>query len=328
MTVSALPRGGAALPVRVATALRSLVVGALFCLTPLTALIALGWISRRTRGTILARWGGPSEAPGWVLGPAGHGWLIRALGGLAANIRAGVSAATGLAVLTLPFSFLWLGAWWAGWENSFNKGYEQAAVGPLVWLAGTLLSLPILNHLPIAMAHAASEARLSAFFEWRRIRSVAVASGWRLVWLSMLGVLLAIPVLILRAIPIFIEDLVPGFSDMATDRQREIGDMLRLIGAAVAFLYVLILREQAALAYARAAPVAARGGDGAAWRAHPAADVAPEARPPRRVMSAIWTGLAALTWAALAVLIVVGQFLNYAQVNWLTHPAFLLPWVN
>jgi len=86
--------------------------------------------------------------PGWVMGPRGAGLVVRLLGGLGANVSAGVRMLAGLAIWTLPFTILWLGAWWAGWENSLNKGYEQAQIGPAVFLAGTILALPLLTLLP------------------------------------------------------------------------------------------------------------------------------------------------------------------------------------
>ena len=316
------------LPLRALGLLKNLVIGILLCFTPLTALLALGWLTRRMGASVAGRWGQQAPPPGWLLGPRGAGRIARAAGGLAANIRSGVITALGLAMLTLPFTALWLGAWWAGWENSFNKGYEQAGVGPSVWMLGGLISLPLLAHLPLALAHAAAEDRLGAFFEWRRIRSIAAAAGWRLPALALTSVIPAMGFLGLRVAPVFIEDIVPGFAAMTAAEQVQVADTLGLLGAALAFTMLLVLRHWAAVTYAGAAPRAAAGRHAALWHGHVAAGVSARGRTPSRVLATFWVLLACAIWIALPVQLVVGQFMNYDAVLWLTHPLFLLPWAG
>ena len=82
----------------------NLILGTLFCLTPVTALIVLGWLMRRMRMVALRHAGLPYQPPGWILGAAGNGRIARVLGGFAANIREGVMAATALALATAPFT--------------------------------------------------------------------------------------------------------------------------------------------------------------------------------------------------------------------------------
>jgi Protein of unknown function (DUF4013) len=173
-------------------------IGTVLCAGPVTAVVALGWLTRRQGFHARDRFGAAEEAPGWLLGPrevAGRpsGRLARALGGLAANIRAGLMALVALMAWTLPFTLLWLGAWWAGWENSFNKGYEQAFVGPSIFLLGAILAALILPALPLMLAHLAAEDRLSAAFELRRLRSLIAQAGWRIPALSLLTVIFALP---------------------------------------------------------------------------------------------------------------------------------------
>jgi hypothetical protein len=328
MTSLASPAATARLPVRLFRAMFNLVAGSVLCLSPLTALLALGWLSRRMAARVDARLGRAAVHPGWILGPRGKGWIVRLLGGLAANIRDGVIAAAGLAALTLPFTMLWLGAWWAGWENSFNKGYEQSAVGPVTWLLGALIALPILAHLPLALAHGSAEGRFGAFFEYRRIRSVFRAAGWRVAWLALVSVLLCVPFLGVRALPVFIEGIVPGFADMTAAEQLQIAQVFDFAGASLAFVIVLLLRDYASSIYARAVPCAARGHAKAVWQDHDAHAVDSKAREPSRPMAAFWLIMSCAIWSGLPILIVMGQFMNYAPVLWLTHPVFLLPWTG
>lgn len=296
-----------ALPGRLIGLVRDLVVGTLLCLSPLTALIALGWLTRVMGATIARRTGAEVQPVGWILGPRGQGGVTRIAGGLAANIRGGVLTAAGLAILTLPFTLAWLGAWWAGWENSFNKGYEQASVGPLVWMIATAVALPILAHLPFALAHFAAEGRFAAFFEVRRIRAVFAAAGWRAVWLAFLSSLAVVSFFGLRGLPVFVEGIIPGFAEMTPEDQMRVARGFTLFGAALAFGAMLFLRQRAAAIYARACL---------------------RLDPPSRLARGLWLTLAMVLWLALPVAIVFGQFLNYDPLLWLTHPLILLPWAG
>jgi len=286
-----------ALPWRLIGLARDFTIGGLLCLHPVTAVIALGWLTRRMGAVLVA----DAPAPGWLLGPSGAGRISRAFGGLAANIRDGLRTLAGLALLTLPFTALWLGAWWAGWENSFNKGYEQAAIGPLVWFGATAYALLILPHLPFALAHAARAQTLGAFTHWRTIRRMRAAAGWRGPWLALVSVILALPLLGAQALPVFIEDIVPGFGQMAPGEQHSIAGLIALLTAAYSFASLYILRLMAARIAARP--------------------------PSRRWLSPLWLILSCVIWFGLVAQIVIAQFMNYDPLKWLTHPFILLPWV-
>ena len=81
---------------RLAGALKSMVLGSLLCLTPITALIVLGWLMRRMRFVSATRAGLATDRPGWIMSRRGAGASGRLLGGLAANIREGLLAALSL----------------------------------------------------------------------------------------------------------------------------------------------------------------------------------------------------------------------------------------
>ena len=141
--------------------LRDLIVGTLLCLSPITSILALGWIIRRMHLSIRRRNGDAGAVPGWILGERGSGWLGRLIGGLAANIRVGLSGALSLGLVSLLFTLPWLLAWWAGWDNSFNKGYEQAWAGPALFFTGIGAYLFVMLHLPMALAHQAATGTLA-----------------------------------------------------------------------------------------------------------------------------------------------------------------------
>ncbi len=281
-----------------ARTVKDAVFGTVLCLNPVTSVLVLGWLMRRMRAQARGE-----ARPGWILGDSGRGPAARIAGGLAANIRAGLVTGAGLASLTLPFSALWLFAWWAGWENSFNKGYEQAWVGPVTGFGACLVAVVVLTFLPYALAHHAVEGRFGAFFEWRRIRHAAALAGWRGVGLAVLTVLLAFPHFLGRALPVFVEEIVPEFPQRPPEEQAAIADLAALITAAYAFAALTFLRGMAMRLYLRTCEAVALSR-----------------------LAIFWIAIQAVVWFGLVALIFVGQFMNHAWALWLTHPFFLLPW--
>jgi hypothetical protein len=307
-------------------------IGTLLCTGPVTAVIALGWLTRRQGHLARDRFGAAEEAPGWLLGPREAngrptGRFARALGGLAANIRSGLMALTALLAWTLPFTLLWLGSWWAGWENSFNKGYEQAFVGPSVFLLGAFVAALILPALPLVLAHLAAEDRLSAAFELRRLRGLVAQSGWRIPALALLTAIFAVPFFGARGLITTATDWAPWIEDLTPDEASALRGQIALGLAALAFLSAWTLRALAARTYASAAPQAAGLRPGL-WDGTQAAEAARPARSRSRLMTGLWYGIAMALTMALAFLILAGQFLDHAWWRWLFHPALTLPWAG
>lgn len=314
------------------SALRSWIIGTLLCLTPPGSIIALGWLSADMSRIAHRRAGLPADPHRpvrWLLGRPGTGWISRALGGLAGNIRAGLHMVVGLIGFTLPFSAFWLSAWWAGWENSFNKGYEQSFVGPLLGFAGIGVFVVVMIYLPMAMAHQAVENRAFAAFEIKRIRSAVAHSGWRYVMLALVTVFFALPVFASRGLPAFAESIYPGIAEMTVSQIADLRFLIDIVTGAYIFASLVILRRWAARVYANAVLRAGTGWDADLWAGSALSggfSTTGTRRPWRLFRFVQFTGLAVI-WTGLAVLIFLGQFLNHDWHVWLTHPYFLLPWV-
>lgn len=297
------------------TGFKNLTIGSLLCTTPFTAVIVLGWMLRHMRSVTDRRLGGTSAGQrysvrtNWLLGHTGSGRVARCFGGLWLNVSIGVSGFVTLAIATLPFSGLWLLSWWAGWENSFNKGYEQSWVGASLGLAGVVIGLFIMPLLPMAVAHMASERRWSALFEISRIRRLVGLASWHYVILSLLLVLGAVPVFAFRLFPVFVEHIIPGFTDLSADAVSDIAGMLAVLKGLYVFVAMVLLRGWSARVYSAAVLQA-----GAGRRAGKLG------RFSRMVLlPVIWFGLVAQIY--------VGQFLNHNWVFWTNHPFLLLPWL-
>ncbi|MDJ0824583.1 MAG: DUF4013 domain-containing protein [Rhodobacter sp.] len=302
----AVPRAG--ILARALRCLIDLILGTLLCLTPVTAILALGWLMRRMRVSTLRRRGQSPPLPGWILGPRSAGWPTSLLGGLAANIREGAAAVISLSLATLPFSFPWLLAWWAGWDNSFNKGYEQAFAGPALFFFGIAIFLAVMIHLPMALAHQAATSRWLAVFELREVRRSVRHTGWGHVLFAFTTVFFALPLFASRGLPVFVEGIIPGFADFTPEHVQQVENAARLAVAAYVFASYWWLRTWSARLYAAAQKRAEAG------------------QTPARTARAVCTLALIAIWFALVVLIVVAQFLNHSWWAWALHPAFGLPW--
>ncbi len=305
----------------------ALCLGTLLCVAPVTSLIALGWLSRRMCWRIHQQFGMQTDTPGWVMGLRERGRWERALGGLSANISHGLRSLTALAAWSLPFTALWLGAWWAGWENSFNKGYEQAFAGPSAFLAGLLIAAVLLPVIPLMLAHMAAEGRLAAAFQLRRLRSVVAQSGWRFAALAVLTFGAGLPFIGLHGFATLAPGAFPAIGAMTGDDLAGLRNMLALGAAAYAFATLWVLRSIAARIYAFAAPRAA-GVQPGLWDGSLAAEVAVPARHRSRLMTALWVMLGMAAGTGFGLQIVVAQFINHAWWRWVFHPFFALPWAG
>lgn len=271
------------------------------------------------------------------------------LGGLWANVREGIRAVACTYVLTLPGCFLWLAAWYDGWNNSFTKGYEQAAVGPLTGVLGSVLFIAAMVYVPMAWAHLAATGRAWAFFQFSLVWSLIRRRLGSVVLFAAAFSLLTLPVSVLRAAPAFFTNIDPTLESATPERIRQVANTYILLGGAymlLAFLIVHLLAGRmyrvALLGLLRAEPRRAdelppdlRAGlaqlglipEGPPGRRHPlVAVVVGTGRTTVRV--ALWAGLLVL-WFTVVAQIFVGEFLNHHPVaGWLNQPLIHLPSIH
>jgi hypothetical protein len=176
-------------------------------------------------------------------------------------------------------------------------------------------------------AHLATEDRLSAAFELRRLRSLIAQSGWRVPALALLAALSAIPFVAARGLITTATDWAPWIEVLPPDDIASLTGRITLALAAFAFLGGWIVRALAARLYARAAPRAA-GLKPGLWDGTAAAEAAGPSRPASRLLTTLWYGLAMAITLGLAFLILAGQFLDHAWWRWIFHPALTLPWAG
>lgn len=317
----------------------SIVISIVLVLTPFTAVLVLGWfmrIMRRETAIALYRYGAGEKsrtqalsrlAASEELGPLQRfpGWWR----GIAETLRAGLKATMALAIATLPFGALLLLSWWAGWENSFNKGYEQAWVGPLVALLGAVVAVFVLVHLPMALAHHAAERRIGAIWELRVIRQLIARVRWRYLIFTLCLVLASGPLYLAQIVPTFIEGVFPDLATADADEVKAFAFKWHLSFSIYLVLVVLLLRRWGARLYGRA--VVANGGQGGGFANLMRQELGvPELRnqaPGRRWPGVVTTLLTAAAWFGFIAALYVAQFANHAWWNWVNFPMVSLPWI-
>jgi hypothetical protein len=339
-------------------------LGALFTLTPITAVLVVGWTQRSAARTVARRWeahaGSPAgdehrHWPRWIMaddagtlftearrsGPVRAIALsLRALfGSLAENAYAGIRALVPIAIILAPAGVLWALSWWAGWDNSFNKGYEQAFMGQLIALAGIAYFIVAMTLLPLAEIRQAVNNSWASFFDIPFLRRAAREVQFGLIGLTALFVTAGFVVAVMKVAPL-------GLGNSTTDPEalRLLAERYPLLVAAALFPLYVALRVAAAHVYARATLKLAAKND---------AGFAPQERallqqfgvnfseqPARTALKrtalgagtilsgAIASAVALALWFGLVAEIYVSQFLVHDWTHWINHPLIQLPWTG
>ena len=109
----------------------------------------------------------------------------RFLRALFIQYRNGVLSLFNTWLLTLPFALVWLWMWWAGWNNTFSRGYEEEGLAAVLSVASVIGFSFIMLYLPIAQARRALHGRWKSFFDFRAVRAIARHVRFRLLILAL-----------------------------------------------------------------------------------------------------------------------------------------------
>src|SRR2546429_8683233 len=90
--------------------------------------------------------------------------------------------------------------WYDGWNNSFNKGYEQFSVGPGVSVLGILLFITAMLYVPMAQARQAVTGNWRCFYQFRLIRTLVRRRWFACFGLAALYALCSLPILVLLSV--------------------------------------------------------------------------------------------------------------------------------
>lgn len=350
-------------------------IGMACCQSLLFSFLLVGWTYRFMQRTALKAWWKRSRSPtplneflysndhlsrpNWIVHQSFRETFrthrLKALfHSLWLNFRLGVAGAFNTFVLTLPGCALMLFGWYDGWNNSFNKGYEQFSVGPATSWFGIFLFAAAMLYVPMAQARQAISGEWRAFYQWRLV--------WRLVrlrWLQSLGIaavyaLVSFPILFLRAGAPYLQGKASKMSAaelMALPHDQIVQSLNQyFFWCALLILPAFVfVRWLAARNYAAGAAIAIKKGIIAAFGLSDFERGAlarlnmlePAPSTPRhillRVAARVWRfGLRSaavtaifLAWVIYIFELYICQFFHYIPgLGWLNHPLVQLPWFH
>ncbi|MCZ6642947.1 MAG: hypothetical protein O7F71_15325 [Gammaproteobacteria bacterium] len=230
-----------------------------------------------------------------------------AIVGLWAKIKFGVAGTLTLASLTLIPGILWTFAWHAGWDNSFNKGYEQAAVGPLTGVLGIVIFLLIMPYVQIAQASHMATGDWRAFYRIRENLKLWSGAPISAALLPVLYALAGLPLFLLFALPTFL----PQMTNYADVTDAEVLGRLRawyLLGGLLFVPLLFGIKRAVVWVYLRAVTATPRH---------------------TRLRLVICYPIVAALWFLVVAQLFGGQFINnHGAQGWLNLPLIQLPWVN
>lgn len=356
-------------------------VGMIFCQTLLGSILIVGWTYRIMQRVIYKRWWSQSPLrrsglsfqeylgqspqtrlhlhwPNWILQQnfleVIRGRPIKAfVQSLWLNFKVGFRGIVNTWVLTLPGCVLMLFSWYDGWNNSFNKGYEQAPVGPLTGILGLILFVLPMLYIPMAQARQAATGEWRSFYQFRLVRRLVLRRWPACLGLAALYALVSLSILILRVLPQYFPQMghqtVEALAALPKAQLRNNLNGYFFWCATIVLPAFVALRVLAARIYATGLLSAVEhGAIPPDWLASSErmelerlnllqVNTAPKRHLLLRMVGdtvnwIVW-GIAAvsmfLVWFAFVAQIYVAQFLNYIPgIGWLNQPLVQLPFFH
>ena len=362
--------------------------GVVLCLTPVTAILVLGWTGRAMRRTAVKTWYRRSadvgdgnfaatmalredtahlaKWPNWIVSQQFGARISSAFtagipvrrrirhlfaalfGSLRENFSLGLQMALNCWVITLPACLLWLLGWWAGWENSFNKGYEQAWVGPVTALTGVAIFIAAMIHLPLAQARQAVTGHWRSFYDFSLSHQLRRLGRLPALWLVILYLVAGFLVMGAKIAPLGIGNYIDGLPQpLSAENVALIKAGWPLAVAGLVFTLFVALHLVAARHYAGKIASGIANGRLSAEVLLPVErrflnrfGLTESVEPVRRniiLRSVAWSGASVgsvaillamiVGWGAFSFQIFFAQFLNHSWVAWLNLSLVQLPWM-
>ncbi len=370
---------------RAALAVWKFLFGVLLTQTLLGSILVVGWTWRAAQRAVQKRWWKLSGAtgacfcdfvqcssfhrslggwPNWIL-EHNRAWLsahrtpgsakLARIGkslvhSLWLNLKIGVQAIFNTWVLTMPGCVMMLFSWYAGWHNSFNKGYEQAIVGPVTGFGGIALFIAAMYYVPMAQIRQASTGDWRAFYQFKLVWQLIRKKWLACFALALLYTAFSVPVTILKTVPEFFIQMNPSLADRSPAELLKFAKTYYFYSAFILFAAFVILRIAAARIYA--ASLLANLQSGALteeslaeneWETLHRLDLLTVPPQPERhvlVRTAAWlgtrmgrivTGFALfLVWFSFVGQVYISEFFMKSPNGrgWLNQPLVQLPWFN
>ena len=326
--------------------------GMALCQTLLSSVLVVGWTYRLMQRRAVLYWarrgrGLSAQSAGYpelaIRTDSRFRGLFRPL---AENLKLGAQALLTTWTFTLPACVLWQFGWFAGWDNSFNKGYEQTFVGAAIAWMGIAIFIAAMMYLPIAQARHAASGEWRAVFDFRTNRTIAKESRFSNLLLALGYAAAGMPLMALAIFPYFAANNNPALLDMAPAEQLDWLKNFYFWGALPLFLLFVGLRLAATRIYARGVLDLVLSGEiprgslrGLERQAFDELDLQAVQADRPRTNIAIWAtrgagrlvavSLTVVLWFALTAQTFAGQFFHYRPVRgWLNQPLVHAPWMR
>lgn len=359
------------------------VLGALMVQNPVTAVLVIGWTFRMMQRVALKSWWRMSEArdagekfseaalrqesfrvhrflPNWFTTqePIEH-WksegksfkiaMRKLFGSVGCNAKLGIQGLFNIAVLTTLPALLWQFGWYSGWDNSFNKGYEQHDIGIWISIIGIALFIAVMFYLPMAQARQAVTGEWRSFFQFRVVWAIVRTRSISCLILAGLYGLVSIPVTFFKMLPLFLENINPAIVEMSDAQLLEYMSGFYFRAGIVFFLGYWFLHAAAARIYAKGLIEAVARekipiDDLRSWelealvrlslvrsdasnQRHIVIRIVDTVTKPARKFGIVTATV--LLWFGFVAQIYVSEFLVYHPLRgWLNQPLVQLPWYN
>lgn len=364
-------------------------VGMIFCQTPTGAMLLIGWTYRLAQRKAIEHWwkrsghkksggrfldflaetestAGHIHWPNWFFaqnfkthlkradgtGRWRHRWnVFKALTeSLRKNFWTGLGGLFNTAVFVLPAGlFMWFG-WYDGWQNSFNKGYEEFFVGVSISWLGIFLFIAAMFFVPMAQARQATSGDWKAFYHFRVVWTVVRGQWFWCLALALGYVALAFPLHIMKSVPAAIVGVADQVETLRPEEVKKALENYFFWWAIYALPAYVILRIAAAKIYAHGLLRALKD-------SHlNETDLAPmeretlsrlnliQAAPPVERHDvwrvAVWMGTRAgriisgfalyFIWLGFIAQMYLFEFLKYhaTGIGWIKQPLISLPWIT
>ncbi|MGZ8921182.1 MAG: hypothetical protein ACXW3L_09370, partial [Limisphaerales bacterium] len=266
------------------------------------------------------------------------------------NFKIGVQGIFNTWVVTLPGCVLMLFSWYAGWHNSFNKGYEQAVVGPATGLAGIALFIAAMYYAPMAQVRQASTGNWRAFYQFKLVWQLIRKKWLACFVLALFYTAFSVPVTILKTVPGFFLQMNPSLADRSPAELLDFAKNYYFFTGIAVFVAFVLLRLVAARIYAASLLDCIQSGalaeDALAeneWETMHRLDlltVRPRLERHVFVRTVAWlgtrmgraaTGFALfLVWFSFVAQVYTSEFFLKSPMGrgWLNQPLVQLPWFN
>ncbi|GMV90651.1 MAG: hypothetical protein AMXMBFR82_04290 [Candidatus Hydrogenedentota bacterium] len=351
--------------------------GVIFCQRAILSLAVVGWTYRFMQGSAARYWyratGGPlkcgsfsefaqsdsatkclATTPRFVFAengdelPASFGRVRRAArtltGSLVKNLKIGLLGFANTSVLVAPAEVLWYFGWFAGWHISFNKVYEQHAIGLTISWIGIAWFIAAMFYVPLAQARQAVTGDWKRFYDFRLIRTLVARHRLACLMLAAFYAVGSLPLLIFKFAPYSLGGMSAAMETMPNAALLARLNQYFFLTTFVAFPIYVGMRLLATRIYARALLQAVA--DGAVeidsletferdvlrrlGVTQPAARAMPEPivrRVPRKAWRAGLVTATIVLWFAVVAQVYVSEFFVYRGARgWLNQPLVQLPW--